>query len=234
MLDLAGKQKILLQYLTRKGAFMTLSQCIEIFGTFASVVVAISLMMKNAKRLRILNGLGAFLFVIYGAFIQSIPVFSLNLFVTIIDVYYFIQMIKMKDAFTIMPVAQLESDYVKRFVNFYKNDIAKFVPDFKLQDGPEYTGFFILRDMLPVSFVIFKKISEQDYEIMLDYAVPKYRDLQNARYFFDHISHYFAGSKHVNFKAYTDIKLHAKYLTTMGFAPSGEKRAEIAEYTKQI
>lgn len=67
---------------------------IELFGYGSSVVVAISLMLKNIKWLRILNGIGAVMFTIYGVMIASYPVAVLNGFIAIADAYYLVQILR--------------------------------------------------------------------------------------------------------------------------------------------
>ncbi|ABI40101.1 conserved hypothetical protein [Shewanella sp. MR-4] len=62
----------------------------EWVGYLASVVVAISLMMSNIKKLRWLNLLGALLFVAYGMAIQAYPVAAVNFFIVLIDAYYLV------------------------------------------------------------------------------------------------------------------------------------------------
>ncbi|MCE9685785.1 hypothetical protein LZP73_06080 [Shewanella sp. AS16] len=60
----------------------------EWVGYLASVVVAISLMMANIKKLRWWNLTGAALFVAYGLAIGALPVALVNFFIVLIDIYY--------------------------------------------------------------------------------------------------------------------------------------------------
>lgn len=60
----------------------------EWVGYLASVVIAISLMMSNIKKLRWWNLIGAALFVVYGLAIDAIPVALVNFFIVFIDAYY--------------------------------------------------------------------------------------------------------------------------------------------------
>ena len=60
----------------------------EWVGYLASVVIAISLMMSNIKKLRWWNQIGAALFVVYGLAIDAIPVALVNFFIVFIDAYY--------------------------------------------------------------------------------------------------------------------------------------------------
>lgn len=61
---------------------------IEYFGFAASLAVAISLMMSNIIKLRVLNFIGAIMFVIYGFIIGSMPVAFMNLYIALINIYY--------------------------------------------------------------------------------------------------------------------------------------------------
>ncbi|QLE84207.1 MULTISPECIES: YgjV family protein [Shewanella] len=63
----------------------------EWVGYLASVVVAISLMMSNIKKLRWWNLIGAALFVAYGLAIGAIPVALVNFFIVLIDIYYLVK-----------------------------------------------------------------------------------------------------------------------------------------------
>ncbi|QDF76306.1 MULTISPECIES: YgjV family protein [Shewanella] len=64
----------------------------EWVGYLASVVVAISLMMSNIKKLRWWNLFGAALFVAYGLAIDALPVALVNFFIVLIDAYYLVKL----------------------------------------------------------------------------------------------------------------------------------------------
>lgn len=61
---------------------------IEWFGYFASVIVAISFLMKSINKLRLVNTLGAICFVIYSVVIKAWPVALINLFVICVNIYH--------------------------------------------------------------------------------------------------------------------------------------------------
>lgn len=61
---------------------------IDLLGYLAAATVAVSMMLKDAARLRALNGVGALMFVAYGALIHSFPVVILNGFIVVADAYY--------------------------------------------------------------------------------------------------------------------------------------------------
>ncbi|MGI2206646.1 YgjV family protein [Shewanella baltica] len=70
----------------------------EWVGYLASVVVAISLMMSNIKKLRWWNLLGAALFVAYGVAIGAYPVALVNFFIVLIDTYYLVKLYREADS----------------------------------------------------------------------------------------------------------------------------------------
>jgi uncharacterized membrane protein len=69
----------------------------EWVGYLASVVVAISLMMANIKKLRWWNLVGAGLFVAYGLAIDALPVALVNFFIVLIDIYYLVKLYKVPE-----------------------------------------------------------------------------------------------------------------------------------------
>ncbi|WP_298442309.1 YgjV family protein [uncultured Ferrimonas sp.] len=63
----------------------------EWVGYAASVLVAISLMMSDIKKLRWWNLLGCLLFVAYGSAIGAWPVALVNGFIVCINIYFLFQ-----------------------------------------------------------------------------------------------------------------------------------------------
>lgn len=66
-------------------------------GYLAMVAVGVSIAMKKIHYLRIWNLTGAVLFTIYGYLIESNPVMILNIILTLLNIYYLVQMAKSKD-----------------------------------------------------------------------------------------------------------------------------------------
>lgn len=67
-------------------------ELIEIFGFAASVVVAVSLMMKNIVHLRVANMIGCAMFSAYGFAIGALPVGFMNAFIMLVNVYFLVKM----------------------------------------------------------------------------------------------------------------------------------------------
>ncbi|MDP3311809.1 MAG: uroporphyrinogen decarboxylase [Lutibacter sp.] len=61
----------------------------EWVGYTASLALIISFMMKNVNHLRIINSIGAILFVVYGIMLQiSWPIIITNGFILMLNMYY--------------------------------------------------------------------------------------------------------------------------------------------------
>ncbi|ELB2750401.1 YgjV family protein [Vibrio alginolyticus] len=65
---------------------------VEILGYAASIMVAISLTMKDIVKLRILNFIGCALFTAYGLMIDSWPVVLTNGFIACVNIYFLAKM----------------------------------------------------------------------------------------------------------------------------------------------
>ena len=69
---------------------------VEILGYAASIMVAISLTMKDIVRLRVLNFIGCALFTAYGIRIDAWPVAATNGFIACVNIYFLAKMQKEK------------------------------------------------------------------------------------------------------------------------------------------
>jgi len=185
---------------------------IELFGTAASVLVAISLTMKNIKRLRLLNAIGSLCFALYGARIGSIVA---------IDSYYLYAMRSKRHHFETIEGDPYASPFLQRFLEYYKEDIARYQPEFALEPGQGWLAELILRDLNPVSLVIYRVADGGELEIGLDYATPGYRDLKSAEYYFGRAAERIAAGRQVTFVAKASVPAHRRYLERIGFAPAG-------------
>jgi hypothetical protein len=204
---------------------------VEIIGYVGSVLVAVSLMMKNIYYLRRINLIGAATFAMYGLLVGAIPVFVLNSFISLVDVYYIWEAKRKKEYFTLLPIEQSNGPLLMKFLKFYINDINKFFPNFNSSKIEEGKSFFILRNLIPVGLFAYKELSSTEILIELDYATPDYRDLKNARFV------YFAQSNHFSLKGYkvlkveTDVPAHKKYLAKIEFS---ENPVDSGNFIKNI
>lgn len=63
----------------------------ELIGLMATTFVLISFLMKKARTIRLVNIVGAMLFVIYGLLIHSLSVWVMNGALIFVHIYYLIR-----------------------------------------------------------------------------------------------------------------------------------------------
>jgi len=61
---------------------------IEYVGYLASILIGVSMFMKDIVKLRFINLVGAILFTVYGFIIKSYPVAIVNLIISFTNIYY--------------------------------------------------------------------------------------------------------------------------------------------------
>lgn len=190
---------------------------IQIVGYVGSFLIAVSLMMNSIHRLRWVNLFGAATFATYGLLVHALPVFILNSFISLVDVYYLVQIHRHRDYFELLEINNKQSAFLLRFLDFHRADIKKFFPDFTYPPAKEFRIIFILRNLLPVGLFIVEPLNERECRIHLDYVIPSYRDLQTAHYLF-HTEHQLFASHHKKvFITHSTIPRHQKYLNQLGF-----------------
>lgn len=195
---------------------------IELIGYLGSILVAISLMMKSLLRLRVINLVGALFFTGYGVLLGAYPVAVLNGLIVCIDLYYLFQMWRQKDFFTFLEVSP-KSEYLRAFVDFYKDDIAEIIPSYTHQVELEDSllCFFILRNMVPAGLFI-AKVQGAEAHVRLDYVIPNYRDFQVARFIFEEHATFFTQHGIRQFVSEGGSDFHRKYLERMEFVKIGD------------
>lgn len=201
---------------------MQAQQIYEIIGYIASVLIAVSLMMRSILRLRMINLVGAVFFTVYGLVIRAYPVAAVNFFIVLIDLYYLYQMLSTREFFRLLEVRP-DSEYLRYFLNFYEKDIRQFQPAFQFEPGVPQLAFFILRNLVPAGLLIGELRNDgQDLYVKLDYAIPGYRDLKIGRFLYQDHSGDFLSRGIRNIYTEAGAPKHARYLQQMGFQATAD------------
>lgn len=104
---------------------------IEIIGYAASALIAVSLLMVSVLRLRIINLAGAICFVIYGVAIGAVPLVITNGFITVVNVYHILRILRTRpSSFRYAQASRERREEIQEFIDHYRTDIAKYYPDF--------------------------------------------------------------------------------------------------------
>lgn len=190
---------------------------IEIIGYGGSLLIAVSLMMNNIRRLRWINLFGAGTFATYGLLVHAHPVLLLNSFIALTDIYYLVQFHRKKDLFTISQIPPGANLFRDRFLTFFERDIRRFFPDFRWDRLQNPRSVFILRNLLPVGLFVYQPLPEGVAEIHLDYVRPEYRDFKNAYYLYHSQMGLLREEGIVRLRTRSRVKAHQKYLLRLGF-----------------
>ncbi len=200
----------------------------EIIGYVASVLIAISLMMSAIVKLRIINLIGAATFCVYGLLIDAIPVAAMNGFIVLINIYYLSKILGDREYFRLLQVSP-DSKYLKAFLDFYREEIKKFQPDFDMTPGKDDICIFVLRDMIPGGVIIGSPQQENVLKISLDFVIPNYRDFKISKYLFNEEKEFLRKQGIRKLVTHATKKAHRNYLERVGFYPeeSHENRFEM-------
>ncbi len=154
----------------------------EIIGYAASLLVAISLMMSAIVKLRIVNLIGSLTFTIYGILIDSIPVAGMNAFIVLVNIYYLFKIFRDEEYFQLLKSSD-DSKYLEKFLDFYRENIEKYQPEFRFDKSYHY-ALFVLRDMVPAGLILGNIREDGTLELDLDFVIPSYRDFKIGRYLY--------------------------------------------------
>lgn len=61
---------------------------VSIIGYIASFLVLVSFLLKDMKKLRIVNTIGCLVFILYGVYLHSLPVIITNSSIVCINLYF--------------------------------------------------------------------------------------------------------------------------------------------------
>jgi GNAT superfamily N-acetyltransferase len=193
---------------------------VDILGYVASVLAAASLMMKSVLKLRLVSLAGAVAFSIYGALLGSVPITALNVLIIGINLYFIIQMLTKKTYFKLLEVDR-SSSYVRSFLEFYQQDIARYFPNFAYNPDRADIVYLILRDLLPVGLFVAERDSAGREVVRLDYVIPGYRDLKAGHFLYDELEKQLPPRGITMLYSVPGGEEHHAYLRRMGFTPQG-------------
>jgi hypothetical protein len=135
----------------------------------------------------------------------------------VIDAYHLGLMAGKKDYFGLMPVASADETLLKGFIDYYHEDILKFFPEFTLKGIPQPKCVFTLRNLNPVGLFVCEPKGKDAVIIHLDYVVPEYRDLRNARYLYSAQAGIFKEQAFKEFRVKPGSERFASYVEALGF-----------------
>jgi hypothetical protein len=188
---------------------------IEIFGYFGSALIAFSLMMSNIIKLRVINFTGAVIFSIYGLLLDSYPVFFLNFFIAMINVFFLYKLFNEKDRFDLIDSYD-NNPLLKKFYTHFEKDIKKIFPSFNTAFKGDYKCILTFRNLTLSGIFLY---TEQNgvLEIVMDYVSPQYRDFRNSEFIYKLKTTDFSKRGIKKLTAQSTDKQYSGYLVKAGF-----------------
>ena len=176
---------------------MTRETIIQLIGYFSTLLILISFLMTSVVKLRLLNLAGAIM----------------NIGLCLINIYFLIRLARSKSLTTMLPI-KTDHAYLKTFLDFYKDDIRTYFPNFSPDSSVDDTAYFVYYDMNPVGLILGRQTGDRVLDISLDYTIPKYRDASVGRYLYPHLLGQ-EGFSALEFRGASEK--HEKYLRKIGF-----------------
>lgn len=192
----------------------------EAVGYLGSGLIVLSLLQKSILRLRIVGLAGSVSFVVYGLLINAIPIAAVNVLTAAIHVWFLRKLaVHKSEVFEILHVDPTSS-YLAAFLRHHGEDIARFQPEFR-HDASRYDlTAFVLRDMVPAGLLVGTTAPDGSLDLVLDYAIPAYRDFRMGAWVFSSESGLLDPGTHHLVRATATTDAHARYLRRMGFTES--------------
>ena len=191
----------------------------EIVGYVASALVVLSLTMQSVVRLRAISLVGSITFVVYGIFIESVPIVITNSAIACINIWFLRAELGLRRDLGAV-VVEPDAPFLVDFVDFHLADIHRFQPTFEMPTG-DVVCILLTRDALPAGALIGVR-RDDALDIVLDYVLRAYRDSRLGTWLFGPGAAVFrsAGIRRVTSPPGDDV--HRAYLERMGFTPNGD------------
>ncbi len=191
-------------------------QLLLYIGYFASGIIALSMTMNSIVKFRWINLIGASTFAFYGFLIEAFPVMVLNGFIVVVDIYYLSLIYTKKQLFDTLEIRG-DNKYLLKFLEFHKEDISKFFPDFIYKPEMNTISFIVLRNMAVAGIFLGHKENDNTIVVGLDYTVPEYRDYKNGKFVLARLKDTFKSDGYQNIIAEGGAENHNRYLKKLGF-----------------
>lgn len=192
----------------------------EAIGYPASALVVVSPTMTSVLRLRLLNLAGAVAFVVYVFLISAFPIVATNAVIVGINLWFLWQAATRRDFFSLFEVPHT-SPYLAAFLDFHRDQILSFMPGFGGPPAEGDTVLLVLRDLVPAGVFIGRPVGEGVMDVVLDDAIPQFRDLKVGSYLYERRRDPFTARGVRVLRSQPGSDRHRAYQAKVGFRPVG-------------
>jgi hypothetical protein len=225
-------------YLRKKKVILKGISILELIGYIAVAVLVYSIFVKNILRTRWLNFSGGLLLALYGFIIAAYPLLLLGIFSAVYNIYYIlcVKFGKGEKFFRLIYGAKFYGRFAEAFVNHRKSELSKYFPDVDFEkllekEDKDLECCYVFRDLTPVGVFLFKKISVDTAEVIVDYVECKYSNLLESC-FLTRGKEYLKDKRGIaNLYTYTAVPDHVRLLEKQGFVRDS---VELFKFTAKI
>ena len=196
---------------------MDTATIIEIIGYLGSALVLVSMLMTSVIKLRIINLTGSVIFAAYALMIRSYPTAVMNICLAGINIYHLWRLMKEKKHYDLI-LTDMQDGFVSFLLQNNEADVQKFFPDFSAGDCPADLVYLMCCDANPAGLFLGKKLEDGAVEVLLDYALPVYRDTSVGRFLHQRLAQ--EGFRSLIFKQ--NAPEHTPYLEKVGYQKTGD------------
>lgn len=188
--------------------FENINVLYEIIGYAGTILVVLSMMMTSVIKLRIINICGSVLSMTYAIISNTWPIVLMNAALIVINVIQLIRSYSRKLNFSYKKVPANDVSF-KLFMEVFEQDIRKHFPNYSINNEEVFLTFIDTE----IVGVFVGTQNDDVFNCIIDYAIPKYRDMSVAKYLFPILKQY-----NVNkIIQQSGVIQHDRYLLKMGF-----------------
>lgn len=199
-------------------------------GYVASALVVIGLTMRSIVRLRTLSLMGAITFLTYGILIDAVPIIITNACIATVNIWFLRREFLVRSSNRHdLGVSRIRADssFLLDFIEYHRNDISGFQPDFHMPTGDDVFALMLNREGLPAGLVIGHSQGDT-LHIDLDYVMREHRDSRLGVWLYGPGRDVFREAGFTELRALAVTDTHDKYLRRVGFEPPEAKTGEFA------
>ncbi len=197
---------------------------VELIGYLGSALVLVSMLMTSVVKLRVINLIGSVIFAGYALMIRSYPTALMNFCLAGINIFHLWRLTKEQKHYELVSTDPADG-YLNFLIQSYEEDIRKWFPAFSMQDRPANRAYLMCCDGSPAGIFLGKLTEDNELEVLLDYALPAYRDTSVGRFLYRKL----AQAEYRSLVFRQDAPDHTQYLEKLGY-----QKNEAGEYTLDL
>ncbi len=209
---------------------METKMIIELVGYIGSALVLVSFLMTSVAKLRIVNSIGSFIFMVYALIIHSYPTAIMNFCLIAINIHFLWKMRHTGNQYDLVNL-DVEDSYLQYLLKRHREDIESCFPGIKIHPDSGYDeinrAYLVTCKGAPAGITLGKVTEDasvngsynpnetpnETMDLLLDYSLPEFRDFSIGTFMMTKLRE--EGIDRLIYSGPTEH--HMAYLNKMGF-----------------